>query len=159
VQLAIGQFTAGHVGLWAAHQVDPRYHHLVTNYTASCTTPAGVGLVAELLLVVADPVGSGCSVARQCPLLRLRAIPPAARMSAALIGAALATLLDRVDAGGLVFILLALHHGDCSAVLMSVQGEQAVRFRRQPPDSVSHHERMWCGCVEADCLEVGYYQY
>jgi hypothetical protein len=50
--------------------------------------------------------------------------------------AALATPLDRVDVGYLVLILLALHHGNCPAVLMPMQGEQVVRFCCQPPDDV-----------------------
>ena len=38
--------------------------------------------------------------------------------------------------GGLVLIFLALHHGDRPTALMPMQGEQAVRFRRQPLDVV-----------------------
>jgi hypothetical protein len=58
-----------------------------------------VDLVAELPVVVADPVGGGCSVARRRPVLRLRAIPPAARMSTALVGAPAAVVVspDRID--------------------------------------------------------------
>ncbi len=62
------------------------------------------------------------------------AAPLAASLAAALAVAALAAPLNRVDLGGLILVLLALHHGDCSAVLVPVQGKQAVRFRRQPPD-------------------------
>ncbi len=40
--------------------------------------------------------------------------------------------LDRVDAGDLVFLLLAFHHGDRPAMFVAVQGEQAVRSHRQP---------------------------
>ena len=64
------------------------------------------------------------------------AAPLAASLAAALAVAALAAPLNRVDLGGLILVLLALHHGDCSAVLVTVQGKQAVRFRRQPPDVV-----------------------
>jgi hypothetical protein len=46
----------------------------------------------------------------------------AAALASALAVAALATPLDRVDVGCLVLILLALHHGNCSAVLMPMQG-------------------------------------
>jgi hypothetical protein len=64
------------------------------------------------------------------------AAPLAASLAAAPAVAALAAPLDRVDLGGLVLILLAFHHGDRSAVLVPVQGKQAVRLRRQPPDIV-----------------------
>jgi hypothetical protein len=59
----------------------------------------------------------------------------AATLAAAPAVAALGTPLDRVDVSGLVLILLALHHGDCM-FLMPMQGKQAVRFHRQPPDVV-----------------------
>ncbi len=59
----------------------------------------------------------------------------AAPLTAAPAIAALGTPLDRVDVSGLVLILLALHHGDC-LFLMPMQGKQAVRFHRQPPDVV-----------------------
>jgi hypothetical protein len=58
----------------------------------------------------------------------------AAPLTTALPIATLATPLDRVDVGGLILILLALHHGNCLAVLMPMQGEQVVRFHSQPPD-------------------------
>ncbi len=64
------------------------------------------------------------------------AAPLATSLAAAPAVAALATPLDRVDLGGLVLILLALHHGNHSAVLVPMQGKQAVRLRRQPPDVV-----------------------
>ncbi len=64
------------------------------------------------------------------------AAPLAASLAAAPVVAALAAPLDRVDLGGLILVLLALHHGNCSAVLVPVQSKQAVRFRRQPPDVV-----------------------
>jgi hypothetical protein len=64
------------------------------------------------------------------------AAPLAASLASAPVVAALAAPLDRVDLGGLILVLLALHHGNRSAVLVSVQSKQAVRFRRQPPDVV-----------------------
>ncbi len=51
-----------------------------------CAALAGVGRVAELPVVVADPVGGSCSVARRRSVLRLPAIPPAAWMPAAPVG-------------------------------------------------------------------------
>jgi hypothetical protein len=79
---------------------------------------AGVDLVAELPVVVADPHGGGCSVARRRPVLHLRAITPAARMSAALVGAPAAVVVspDRIDRTLFGLVL-------------------------------RHHEKMWCGCV------------
>ncbi len=64
------------------------------------------------------------------------AAPLAASLASAPVVAALAAPLDRVDLGGLILVLLALHHGNRSAVLVPVQSKQAVRFRRQPPDVV-----------------------
>jgi hypothetical protein len=72
----------------------------------------------------------------------LAALSAAALLAAVLVAlltatpavAALATPVGGVDVGGLVLILLILHHGDCPAVLMPMHGEQAVLFHRQPPD-------------------------
>jgi hypothetical protein len=56
----------------------------------------------------------------------------AAPLTAAPVVTALVIPLDRVDAGDLVFLLLAFHHGDRPAMFVAVQGEQAVRSHRQP---------------------------
>jgi hypothetical protein len=85
-------------------------------------------------------LATGLALLLVSALATLHTATLAAALAAPLIAApavaALTTPLDRVDGGGLVLILLALHHGDCSAVLMPMQGEQAVRFRRQSPDVV-----------------------
>jgi hypothetical protein len=59
----------------------------------------------------------------------------AAPLTAAPAVATLGIPLDRVDVSGLVLILLALYHCDC-LFLMPMQGKQAVRFHRQPPDVI-----------------------
>jgi hypothetical protein len=97
-------------------------HHLAWRH--------GLATGSVLLLVPSLAALHAASLGAALPALL------AAPLTAAPAVTALATPLDRVDAGGLVFILLALHHGDCSAVLMPMQGKQAVCFCRQPPDVV-----------------------
>jgi hypothetical protein len=60
----------------------------------------------------------------------------AAPLTAAPVVTALVIPLDRIDAGNLVFLLLAFHHGDRPAMFVAVQGEQAVRSHRQPLDVI-----------------------
>jgi hypothetical protein len=89
--------------------------------------PALAPLTAAALL--AAVLAATLAAALAAPLAAAPAV-------ASLAVAALATPLDRVDVGGLVLILLALHHGDRPAALVPMQGKQAVRFRCQPPNVV-----------------------
>jgi hypothetical protein len=141
----LGGLLAGSTySLWAAHQGDPRYYHLwlvsLPIARPRCTALAGVGLVAELPVVVADPLSGGCGVALRRPVLRLCAIQPAARMPAAPVGAPAAMVVvspDRIDRTLSALVLCHHRRGDRLAVPVAGragQGEQAVRSGRQLPD-------------------------